>query len=114
MQDIFILTADPRHDVVATVRSDLKATKIGKHYSNLPAGRLTFATVPDVSSPDAFDEVVKSDPPFDAVIHTASPFHFNIKDPSDFLDPAIKGTIGLLNAIKKGAPLVKRVVRGIP
>jgi nucleoside-diphosphate-sugar epimerase len=76
----------------------------------LPTGRLAFAIVGDVSSPDAFDEVVKSDPPFDVVIHTASPFHFNIKDPNDFLDPAIKGTVGILNAIKKGAPTVSRVV----
>jgi nucleoside-diphosphate-sugar epimerase len=71
---------------------------------------LTFAVVADVSKPDAFNELVKLGPPFEAVIHTASPFHFNIEDPKDFLDPAVKGTIGLLNAIKKGASTVKRVV----
>jgi len=45
------------------------------------------------------------------VIHTASPFHFNVQDPvKDFLDPAIKGTTGILKAIKAYAPTVKRVV----
>ncbi|KAE9374690.1 NAD(P)-binding protein [Stipitochalara longipes BDJ] len=101
---------DHGHDVVATVRSADKAAKIEKHYSHLPTGRLEFAIVADVSSPDAFNEAVKWDPPLDAVIHTASPFHFNIEDPKDFLDPAVKGTIGLLKAIKRGAPTIKRVI----
>lgn len=56
-------------------------------------------------------QAVKSDPPFDYVLHTASPFHFNVQDPvKDFLDPAIKGTTGILSSIKKYAPSVKRVV----
>lgn len=52
-----------------------------------------------------------SDPPFEAVIHTASPFHFNVTDiKKDLLDPAVIGTTGILHAIKKNAPTVKRVV----
>lgn len=94
-----------------TVRSQEKGEKIKKLYPALPAERLAFAVVEDVSESDAFDEVVRCDPPLDAVIHTASPFHFNIKDPKDFLDPAVKGTFGLLNAIKNKAPTVTRVVR---
>ncbi len=50
-------------------------------------------------------------PPFDYVVHTASPYHFNIQDAvKDFLDPAIKGTTGILRSIKSFAPEVKRVV----
>jgi nucleoside-diphosphate-sugar epimerase len=57
------------------------------------------------------EQAVKSNPPFDYVLHTASPFHFNVQDPvKDFLDPAIKGTTGILHAIKAHAPEVKRVV----
>ncbi|PVH77833.1 NAD(P)-binding protein [Cadophora sp. DSE1049] len=42
---------------------------------------------------------------------TASPFHFNVTDTKkDLLDPAINGTKGVLSAIKKNAPTVKRVV----
>jgi nucleoside-diphosphate-sugar epimerase len=56
-------------------------------------------------------QAVKSEPAFDFVIHTASPYHFNIQDPvNDFLDPAIKGTTGILKSIKAYAPAVKRVV----
>lgn len=56
-------------------------------------------------------QAVQSSPPFDYVLHTASPFHFNVQDPvKDFLDPAIKGTTGILRAIKAYAPSVKRVV----
>jgi nucleoside-diphosphate-sugar epimerase len=45
------------------------------------------------------------------VIHTASPFHFNVTDTKkDLLDPAIIGTTGVLKAIKKNAPSVKKVV----
>lgn len=54
---------------------------------------------------------MKSDPPFDFVIHTASPYYFNVQDPvKDFLEPAINGTVGILKAITAHAPAVKRVV----
>lgn len=66
--------------------------------------------VPDIAQSGAFDEVVVSDPPFDAVLHTASPFHFRFQDPKELLDPAIHGTKGILRAINDKAPSVKRVV----
>jgi nucleoside-diphosphate-sugar epimerase len=46
------------------------------------------------------------------VIHTASPYHYNIQDPvKDFIDPAVKGTTGILYSIQKYAPTtVKRVI----
>ena len=67
--------------------------------------------VEDIAKEGAFEKAVKSDPPFEAVIHTASPFHFNVTDTKkDLLDPAIIGTTGVLKAIKKHAPSVKKVV----
>lgn len=48
---------------------------------------------------------------FDYVVHTASPFHNDFTDPIEgILNPAIKGTTGILRAIKAYAPSVKRVV----
>jgi nucleoside-diphosphate-sugar epimerase len=45
------------------------------------------------------------------VVHTASPYYLNVVDPvKEFLDPAIKGTTGVLKSIKAHAPTVKRVV----
>lgn len=97
--------------MVTTVRSTSKAEGIRKAHPSYGTDRLDFAIVPDVSQADAFDQAVVSDPPFEAVIHTASPFHFNVTDiKKDLLDPAIIGTTGILRAIKKNAPTVKRVV----
>jgi len=67
------------HSVVTTVRTQEKADKIKEQYTKY-ADKLSFAIVPDIAQPGAFDEAVKSDPPFEAVLHTASPFHFNVTD----------------------------------
>ncbi|KPI39641.1 putative NADPH-dependent methylglyoxal GRP2 [Cyphellophora attinorum] len=99
-----------KHSVVFTVRSDEKGQKILSNHPNSPKDQLSYVIVKDIAQPCAFDEAVKSDPPFEAVLHTASPFHFNVTDPKkDLLDPAINGTNGILAAIKKSAPSVKRV-----
>lgn len=98
------------HSVVTTVRSDDKAAKIHAAHASLGKERLETAIVPDIAKPDAFDEVVKT-PGIEVVLHTASPFHFNITDPQrDLIDPAVIGTTGILKAIAKSAPGVKRVV----
>lgn len=67
------------HSVVTTVRTQEKADKIKEQYPKY-GDKLSFAIVPDIAQPGAFDEAVKSDPPFEAVLHTASPFHFNVTD----------------------------------
>lgn len=65
----------------------------------------------DISKLGAFDNALQSDPPFDAVIHSASPFHFRSTDhKKEMLEPAINGTVGILKAIKQHAPSVKKVV----
>ncbi|KAF2872023.1 NADPH-dependent methylglyoxal reductase-like protein GRE2 [Massariosphaeria phaeospora] len=100
------------HSVVTTVRTQEKADKIKAAYqSAVDKGQLGFAIVPDIAQPNAFDEAVVSEPPFEAVLHTASPFHFNVTDvQKDLLDPAVIGTTGILKSIKKSAPSVKHVV----
>lgn len=56
-------------------------------------------------------QVFQSGHRFDYVIHTASPYSFKVDDPvRDFLDPAIKGTTGILESVHAHAPGVKRVV----
>ncbi|KAF2085013.1 NAD(P)-binding protein [Saccharata proteae CBS 121410] len=99
------------HSVVTTVRSQEKANKIKEAHPSYGKDKLDFAIVEDIAKEGAFDEAVKSSPPFEAVIHTASPFHFNVTDvQKQLLDPAIIGTTGILKSIKKSAPEVKRVV----
>lgn len=118
-------------NVVATVRNTDKGTKLLNAYPTNATGKLSYEIVEDVAQKGAFDEVrpsheldarllrsrtdkeqvVKSKPGFDFVIHTASPFHYNVQDPvKDFLEPAVTGTTSILKAIKDSAPSVKRVV----
>ncbi|KAK8170764.1 hypothetical protein BC567DRAFT_230631 [Phyllosticta citribraziliensis] len=99
------------HSVVTTVRSQQKADKIKEAHPTYGKDKLDFAIVEDIAKEDAFEEAVKSDPPFEAVIHTASPFHFNVTDPNqDLINPAVIGTTGVLKSVKKHAPTVKKVV----
>ncbi|RMZ76696.1 hypothetical protein DV738_g4814, partial [Chaetothyriales sp. CBS 135597] len=99
------------HDVVFTVRSDAKGEKILSNHAGTPKSRLSYVIVEDIAQEGAFDKAVVSDPPFEAVLHTASPFHFRVTDnKKDLLDPAVLGTTGILKSIKKSAPTVTRVV----
>lgn len=96
---------------MTSVRSQQKGENILKNHAGVPKSKLDFVVVEDIAKPGAFDEAIKSNPPFEAVIHTSSPFHFNVTDTKkDLLDPAIIGTTGILKAIKNNAPTVKRVV----
>ena len=67
------------HRVVTTVRSEEKAQGIRQAYADKTKDQLDIQIVPDIAQPTAFDEVVKI-PGLDAVIHTASPFHFNLSE----------------------------------
>lgn len=99
------------HSVVTTVRSQEKADRIKSAKSKYGKDKLDFAIVEDIAQEGAFDKAIVSDPPFEAVIHTASPFHFNVTDvQKELLDPAVIGTTGILKSIKKSAPSVKSVV----
>lgn len=82
-----------------------------KNHPNTSKTKLSYSIVKDVAQDNAFDETVKSDPPFDAVLHTASPFTYNIEDPEkEMLNPAVMGTTGILKALAKSAPSVRSVV----
>ena len=99
------------HSVVTTARSQTKIDKIKASHPGVGKDKLDFAIVEDIAQEGAFADAVKSDPPFDAVLHTASPFHFNAKDvKKDLLDPAVVGTTDILKQIKKSVPTCKRVV----
>lgn len=80
------------HTVFTTVRTQEKAENIQKAHPNVPEDKLSFRIVPDIAIPGAFDEAVRSIEGLEAVIHTASPFHFNVTNTrKDLLDPAIVG-----------------------
>lgn len=56
-----------------------------------------YVIVEDVEAPAAFDAAVKG---VDGVLHTASPFHFNITNDAyvDLINPAVNGTLNLLKS----------------
>lgn len=82
-----------------------------KRFADVSPDLLSYVIVEDIAVDGAFDHAVKACPPFDAVLHTASPFHFDALDAKrDLLDPAIVGTTSILTAIKAYAPEVKRVI----
>ncbi|KAK4698546.1 hypothetical protein P7C70_g7728, partial [Phenoliferia sp. Uapishka_3] len=92
--------------VRATARSDAKISEWNAKYPHTKS-LLEWAIVKDIITPGAFDESIKG---VTILAHTASPFHFNVKDNwNDMLLPAIQGTREALTAAKK-TPSVKRVV----
>lgn len=104
------LTAN-RHDVTIVVRSEEKGEKVLARYPAAFHSQLSVSIVPDFTKENAFDTCIKTNSPLDAVIHVASPYHFLVSDiQSELLDPSIKGTEALLQAIKEYVPMVKKVV----
>jgi nucleoside-diphosphate-sugar epimerase len=102
---------DDGHDVVFTVRSSQKGRSLVDSFAGIPDKRLSFVIVEDIAVPGAFDDVFDQEPPLDAVLHTASPFRFDIADlKKDMIDPAIMGTEGLLRSVMLKAESVRRVV----
>jgi len=95
---------------VITVRSKAKGERVLEDIGAAP-GTASYSIVDDITRQGVFDETFRSNPLFDAVIHTASPFHYGPADPKrDMIDPAVNGTREILRAIKALASSVKRVV----
>ena len=72
------------YNVRGTVRSEAGIPKVKETHGAL-AAKLSFAIVPDIAAPHAFDEAVKG---VSGILHTASPFVLNPKDvASELLEP---------------------------
>ncbi|BEI83003.1 hypothetical protein CcaverHIS002_0308710 [Cutaneotrichosporon cavernicola] len=94
------------YPVRGTVRSHAK----GEYLADLFKGSkvpFEYVIVEDIAQPGAFDEAVKG---VAGVAHTASPFHFRVNDPQQLIEPAVKGTLGVLESIQRNNPDVKRIV----
>ncbi|KAL5483361.1 hypothetical protein ACEPAI_8592 [Sanghuangporus weigelae] len=74
-------------------------------HSLLEHGLFSF---PDMMAPGAFDDAVKE---AHAKVHTASPVHLDAVDPNELIEPAVKGTRGILeSALKYAGEQLKRVI----
>ncbi|KAG8706587.1 methylglyoxal reductase (NADPH-dependent) gre2 [Ceratobasidium sp. 395] len=101
------------YKVVGAIREETRIERLKDLFpSEIADSSLTFGIVPDITKPGAFDSVLSSNSPFDAVIHAASPLSFSkVKDiEKELYQPAIEGTTSILKSIKSKAPSVKRVV----
>ncbi|KAJ8060110.1 hypothetical protein OCU04_011720 [Sclerotinia nivalis] len=95
------------YNVRTTVRSPDKGEALEKIFSKY-ANQLSYEVVKDIVEEGAFYQVVKG---VDGVVHSASPFVFDVKDyEHDLLIPAIKGTTNILKAVQKNAPQVECII----
>ncbi|KAG8713455.1 methylglyoxal reductase (NADPH-dependent) gre2 [Ceratobasidium sp. 394] len=108
---VIVLLLQHGHIITTTVRSESKTTYLrNKFASAVGEGRLKFTIVEDITVSGTFDEIIKNNK-FDAVLHTSSPFVFDVDDiTNDLLLPAINGTTEILKSVKAHGPGVKRVV----
>jgi len=98
------LLFERQYKVRGTVRNVSDKTKTGHLETLFPELQLFEA---DLLKDGSFDEAAKG---VDVIFHTASPFIPTVDDPQrELVDPALKGTINLLNAAKRSGT-VKRVV----
>ncbi|KAL3449635.1 NAD(P)-binding protein [Aspergillus insuetus] len=104
---ILLAFLEAGYRVRGTVRSPETAVHVAARYPQF-AEKLSFAVVPDIAAPHAFDEAVKG---VAGVIHTASPFVLNVRDNArDLLQPALQGTLNILKAAAEQNSAVQRVV----
>ncbi len=94
------------HDVVGTVRHSANQEKNAYLHTMENAEKHLTLVAADLTDPDPFGPHVEQD----YIIHMASPYVLHVKDPKrDLVDPAVKGTVSMLEAAAK-SKRVKRVV----
>lgn len=96
------------HDVRVSVRDKSKTEKYS-HLLNMDKGSAGTIELweANLTVPNSFDEVTKG---CDAIIHVASPFTLNLKNPQEnLINPALLGTQGVLNSATRSGT-VKKIV----
>ncbi|OGM51300.1 putative NAD dependent epimerase/dehydratase [Aspergillus bombycis] len=95
------------YHVRGTVRSEATAEKVKCIFPQY-SEQLSFAIVPDIVKDGAFDKAVQG---VDGIMHTACPGAIETENNErDIVQPAINGTINILQSTRKYAPQVKRIV----
>jgi len=89
------------------VRGTVRTPAKGEYLKRLFGDKFEYVIVEDIETPNAFDRAVIG---CDAVEHTASVVEFVTGHPDLVIGPAVAGTVGVLESIKKCAPTVKRVI----
>lgn len=103
--DVALEFMNSGYKVRGTFRSQDKADDWAKEHGS--KGSFESVIVEDIVTEGALDKAMEG---VTICAHTASPFHFNVKDPdTEMLQPAYNGTLNALKSAKK-AGTVKRFV----
>ncbi|KAH7906355.1 hypothetical protein BJ138DRAFT_1016362 [Hygrophoropsis aurantiaca] len=94
------------YSVRSTVRADAKAEHLRKVFSEY-GDKHEIVIVPDITKEGAFDEAVKG---VHAVEHVASPVDLALEDPYELINPAVKGTVGMLQSVLNHGTSIQRIV----
>lgn len=95
------------YNVRATARSDSSAKKIADQFPQYSA-QLSYAIVPDITNVKSYEHVLQG---VSGIIHSASPFVLKPEDNvKDLLEPAIQGSLAILEAARQWGDSVKRIV----
>ncbi|KAG2007029.1 D-lactaldehyde dehydrogenase [Coprinopsis cinerea AmutBmut pab1-1] len=94
------------YSVRGTVRAASKASHLKDIFKSY-GEKLEVVVVPDFTKEGAFDELIKG---MDAIQHIASPGPANTDDLYEIVNPAVDGTLNLLNTALKHGSGLKRIV----
>ncbi|KAH6890915.1 D-lactaldehyde dehydrogenase [Coprinopsis sp. MPI-PUGE-AT-0042] len=96
------------NSVRAAVRSESKGRHLRELFKSY-GDKLEIVAVPDMTKSGAWDEAVQG---VQAIEHTATPVSVSNPNPKpeDYIEPAIKGTVGVLESALKYQNGIKRVV----
>ncbi|KIL60769.1 hypothetical protein M378DRAFT_13913 [Amanita muscaria Koide BX008] len=94
------------YQVRGTVRSLERSSFLRNTFKSY-VDKLELVAVEDITQDGAFDEAVKG---MNAIVHLASPVTPNADDPKDIIDPAKKGTTGILKSALHHAPDCRRII----
>ncbi|KAF8994732.1 D-lactaldehyde dehydrogenase [Cyathus striatus] len=94
------------YSVRGTVRAASKGTYLTEYFKGY-GDRFELAIVPNMVDEGAFDKALVG---VSGVLHVASPLpNEKLKDPDDYIRPAVNGTVGILKTALKSSD-VKRIV----
>lgn len=101
------LMNEPNVNVITVLRSSKRSEAYlrSQYASQVSSGRLSFLEIPDMSTPNIFDDAASRS---DAIIHIATPLAY-----SDFMDQMIKPSWTILHNVLSAAEKSARVKRVI-
>ncbi|KAK1242899.1 hypothetical protein MKX08_005711 [Trichoderma sp. CBMAI-0020] len=109
-----VLLLEAGYKVRVAVRNDTGPKKIKAFKSTAPyESQIEYITVPDITASGAYDDAVKG---VKYVVHVASPFAtpdlLESEFESSYIQPAIKGSIGMLDSAAKVEGIQRVVITG--